>query len=294
MKRNGTGHFHVTVKGSLNVDMKCSGEKFVDGETEYKSVYVRDYLVMYHKRYLANVEIENKVIQFFEGYKATYSDGYLFSSELGTLIWNADPIKCHDMFSILYQGSAKKLSSDSMPDMLYINEPKQGGQLFVELYETEILCDTYTVYKTGLEGITIYDRKSVHDLAPVPSKDKIDPLNMLITRFTQAKAGFVFRKLQIDLYTQYTSWFLSNCHLENKIMKTQIQQLLSNPEYASVNLVSDKKGIIAKKMGDVVYLKQCKRINVDLGVPKYCTNELPVQYNGTDYYLIPGSHILTK
>ena len=205
MKRNGTGHFHVTVKGSLNVDMKCSGEKFVDGETEYKSVYVRDYLVMYHKRYLANVEIENKVIQFFEGYKATYSDGYLFSSELGTLIWNADPIKCHDMFSILYQGSAKKLSSDSMPDMLYINEPKQGGQLFVELYETEILCNTYTVYKTGLEGITIYDRKSVHDLAPVPSKDKIDPLNMLITRFTQAKAGFVFRKLQIDLYTQYTS-----------------------------------------------------------------------------------------
>ena len=40
---------------------------------------------------------------------------------------------------------------------------------------------------------------------PIPrffpkEKEKLDPLNMLITRFIQTKADFVLRKLQMDLY----------------------------------------------------------------------------------------------
>ena len=55
-----------------------------------------------------------------------------------------------------------------------------------------------------------------------------------------------------------------------------------------------EEGVIAKKLGDVVYLMQCKPVHVELGVPKYCTNELPVIYNGSEYYLLSVSNILTK
>ena len=52
-----------------------------------------------------------------------------------------------------------------------------------------------------------------------------------------------------------------------------------------------EEGVIAKKLGDVVYLMQCKPVHVELGVPKYCTNELPVIYNGSEYYLLSVSNV---
>ena len=65
MKRNGTGHFHVTLKGTLNVKMQCSGGTFIDGENEYTKVNVRDYIETYHKKHKTNVELESEVVQFF-------------------------------------------------------------------------------------------------------------------------------------------------------------------------------------------------------------------------------------
>ena len=153
MKRNGTGHFHVTLKGTLNVNMQCSGGTCIDGENEYTKVYVRDYIETYHKKYKANVELESEVVQFFEGYKANYADGYLFTSELGTCIWQADPITRTDFFSILYSCPAIRISANEMPTMLYINEPKVGGQLFVELMSKKIICHHYIVHETGVDGV---------------------------------------------------------------------------------------------------------------------------------------------
>ena len=70
----------------------------------------------------------------------------------------------------------------------------------------------------------------------------------------------------------------------------QIQQMVAHPD----DMTLHEEGVIAKKLGDVVYLMQCKPVHVELGVPKYCTNELPVIYNGSEYYLLSVSNILTK
>ena len=39
---------------------------------------------------------------------------------------------------------------------------------------------------------------------------------------------------------------------------------------------------------------KCLAVEVTLGKPKYCTNEVPVIFNGTDQYMLPSSGILTK
>ena len=289
VKRNGTGYFHVTLKGTLNVNMQCSGGTFIDGENEYTKVYVRDYIETYHKKYKANVELESEVVQFFEGYKANYADGYLFTSELGTCIWQADPITCTDLFSILYRGPAIRISANEMPMMLYINEPKVGGQLFVELMATKIICHHYIVHETGVDGVLI----QVSGDVALPSKE-IDPVNMVLTRFTQVKSGFVFRKLQVDIFQHYSSIVYSNCYDRNQLFKMQIQQMMAHPDDMTLHVLIQEEGVIAKKLGDVVYLMQCKPVHVELRVPKYCTNELPVVYNGSEYYLLSVSSILTK
>ena len=51
----------------------------------------------------------------------------------------------------------------------------------------------------------------------------------------------------------------------------QIQQMVAHPD----DMTLHEEGVIAKKLGDVVYLMQCKPVHVELGVPKYGTNELP-------------------
>ena len=99
------------------------------------------------------LSLKVKWFNFFEGYKANYADGYLFTSELGTCIWQADPITCTDLFSILYRGPAIRISANEMPTMLYINEPKVGGQLFVELMSKKIICHHYIVHETGVDGV---------------------------------------------------------------------------------------------------------------------------------------------
>ena len=154
---------------------------------------------------------------------------------------------------------------------------------------TKIVCHHYPVYETGVDGILI----QVSDDVPLPYKE-IDPVNMVLVRFTQVKAGFVFRKLQVDIFKQYASILFSNCDNENKLFKMQIQQMMAHPEDLTLHILREEKGIIAKKLGDVVYLMQCKPVHVELGIPKYCTNELPVVYNNTEYYLLSGSNILTK
>ena len=65
----------------------------------------------------------------------------------------------------------------------------------------------------------------------------------------------------------------------------QIQQMMAHPDDMTLHVLMQEEGIIAKKLGDVVYLMQCKPVHVELGVPKYCTNELPVVYNNSEYYL---------
>ena len=290
LRRNGTGQIFATIKGTLDNNMNCHGENFVDGENEYPGVYVKDYVITYHRKYQSNVELKKEVIQFFEGFKANYADGYLFTSEMGTCIWKADPITCMERYSPLYAGPGKLISSKEMPSMAYINQPDLGGQMFVELLETKMICGNMLVYTTGVDGIFILDTKS-H--LPFP-KNKLDPLNMVITRFIQTKAGFVFRKMQMDLYRQYTSWFITACYVENEIWKMKVTELMLHPEVSGFNLLNRRKGIFSKKMGDAVYLMECKVVNVSIGTPKYCTNELPVIYNQSDYYLLPGSDVLTK
>ena len=73
-----------------------------------------------------------------------------------------------------------------------------------------------------------------------------------------------------------------------------MQQLMLHHESIGYNVIDEKKGVVAKKRGDVVYLMQCRAVTVDLGVPKFCTHELPVTYNGSDYFLLPDSHVLAK
>ena len=75
-------------------------------------------------------------------YKSDFSKGYVFSAQLGTLIWDRSGKKCpKDRVSFLYTGTAQKLTSSTLPPMLYVNQPTEGGQLFLDLYETIVLCD---------------------------------------------------------------------------------------------------------------------------------------------------------
>ena len=162
----------------------------------------------------------------------------------------------------------------------------------VELLEMKRMCGL-NMYVTGVEGIFILDIRTQHATPPI-KHGKLDPMNIVTSRFVQAKAGFVFRKLQLDFYEQYAQWFIANCYIENEIWKIKIKQLVLHPEYSGFSLLNRRKGVLAKSMGDVVYLMECKHVHVPLGVPKYCTKELPVLFNSSEYYLLPESHVLTK
>ena len=72
-----------------------------------------------------------------------------------------------------------------------------------------------------------------------------------------------------------------------------MQQLMLHHDSLGYNVIDEKKGVVAKKRGDVVYLMKCKAVTVKLGVPKFCTHELLVVYNGSDFFLLPDSHVLT-
>ena len=294
LKRNGTGELFITVKGSLDTSMSCQGEKFNDGKDEYTAVVVKDYIRTYHKKYWGTVELESQTLKLFEGYKAMYKEGYLFTKELGTIVWDAPTITCFEQFTPLYNGQGTILSSKDLPSMVYINEPKLGGQVFVELVKSDLICKQTGAYSTGVDGIYVQIVSNGIPAFFPKEKEKLDPLNMAITRFIQTKTGFVFRKLQMDLYDHYTSWYVTNCYIENELWKTKMQQLMLHPDTLGINPLSKKKGVVAKKRGDVLYLMECDPVLVSLGVPKFCTHELPVRYNGTNYFLMPNSHILTK
>ena len=102
---------------------------------------------------------------------------------------------------------------------------------------------------------------------------------MVLTRFTQVKSGFVFRKLQVDIFQPHSSIIYSNCYDRNQLFKMQIQRMMAHPDDMTLHVLIQEEGVIAKKL-DVGYLMQCKPVHVELGIPKYCTNELPVVYNG--------------
>ena len=117
---------------------------------------------------------------------------------------------------------------------------------------------------------------------------------MVISRFVKTKARFVLRKLEMDLYNHYTSWYIQSCWLERSIWRAKIQQLMLHQDSIGYNVIDERKGIVAKRRGNLVYMMQCKAVSVQLGVPQFCTNEIPVTYNGSNLYLLPDSHILTE
>ena len=133
------------------------------------------------------IEIKSKTLQLFEGYKAQFEEGYLFRKKLGTHIWDALPIKCSEQYSTLYNGRSTTLKSEDLPSMVYINEPKLGGQIFVELLQSDTICEQTPVYTTGVDGIFVQVVSNVVPAFFPKEKEKLDPLNMAITHFIQTK-----------------------------------------------------------------------------------------------------------
>ncbi len=85
------------------------------------------------------------------------------------------------------------------------------------------------------------------------------------------------------------------CALRREILESKIRAAIANTDLVTP-LLPLKKGVYGRILGEVLMVFKCSKVTVHLRKEStpICTEEMPVRYNGQNYYLTPNTRMLTS
>ena len=152
------------------------------------------------------------------------------------------------------------------------------------LKDDALRCGT-TVQRTNYPNIYV-SKKLIQDGAVKVLREDAD-----LSKYFNNKIDYLYH-LQLLTMEQFYEEVVSNdCRLNREIIRTKLAIALTNQDVVAP-VLSLQEGTYARVMGEVIHTYQCRKVEVNLATVDYCTNELPVMYNGVLMFAKPITRIL--
>nr|QPL15388.1 glycoprotein [Neuropteran chu-related virus OKIAV150] len=290
---------HQTFAGWTDNEGNCGSSYYADPLGSWKDVVVTGQVKLTIRKDKGVVVSTSNKLHFKNGIVCKYSLLECENMEYGESYWERLPEDSCDkvLHTVLYQGPATITKTNNNKSESNTKERYINGIISVssdDILFSLVITGTYS--KCNIEAYTtehpklIIVRKSGSSFYYTFTKQKkVEGLDMLT--YTNSKFVYIERNIKSNMENLYKSVKSQRCIIEQTTLRTQLSvAAIDANEFAY--LYKQQPGYTGTVLGEVIYLTKCQPVPVTYNKTKRCFHELPVIYNGKQYFMTPRLHLL--
>lgn len=284
---NGTTTASLTILGSVDESGSCQGTIYHELGRTWKSVIITASIKITATDYLARVKLDENEISLMSGVTCNYLKGYCFDTTFGETVWNENEFQaCERQLSILYQGSATKITQ------------KSNKKVYIVIEQEEKIFAVSYVKKTWQCGKEFWQTEHPKILVIEEAKEiflqgsmKLLPQNTNLISYINSKFLYIEQAYKRDIEKLYIDTVYRRCLIQREILRNRLVMAPFSPNVIG-QLLQNEKGYIGRVLGEVLYVMKCVPTPVQIRRTEACYHELPVSSNNKSMFMSPVTRIL--
>lgn len=291
--RNNTLRGETTVIGMLE-GSKCRGGVYRAQGKTYEDVLVFYKYEITLQDYMTEVNTEANVIKLRHGLNCEYSTGYCLDSDEGYISWSTDrKEKCENSnFEIIYSGKANKTETtdDPMTRNTKLYTARTKDTLFTIRTQEEMKVCGYNGWSTDHNRIVLIELNNGFH----PFTQKVNEgVNLDLLTYLNSKVSFLEHHTEEQMTAMYAQLMSEICKIDRNILETNLIMARINPNEFAAKLTG-RPGYTAVVTGEVIHTIGCEPVFVVPSPRDRCYQEIPVLYNGENFYVAPVTRIIQR
>ena len=295
LEANSTISTTVTLAGTIDTNMKCTGVDYTDHGITYPSVTVTAAVKVTLADYRARVDLQEDKVSFTSGLTASFSKHSAVDAFQGSLHWDGFQVReCgRESMHVVWSGPASIVVATAgfnaaADKYLIVNTPNSVFAL--RLYAQTPLCHQ-TAYTTEHPGLLVVaDAGAGFYFREVEGESSIyaDTLN-----YINSKIVYLAYQGRRDILALYQHTAAERCKAEREMLRNRLQLARMAPEYAAT-LLHKEVGVTGRVAGSAYYIIGCEPVLVTPRDETRCFSDLPVSYRNQSYFMQASTRILAK
>ena len=123
--------------------------------------------------------------------------------------------------------------------------------------------------------------------------EPVDKMELHLMTYVNSKILFLAKKNEDNFQNLHEILAKKRCQLQAETIKNRAALAISDPDQFALAMNDLKPGMSGKLSGEVVHLFKCEKKSVTRRNTSECFDEIPVTYEGKDYFVSPRNRILT-
>lgn len=284
---NGTTSASLTILGSVDESGSCEGATYHELGRTWKSVVITASVKIIARDYLAQVKLAENEISLLGGVTCNFLKGYCFDTTLGETVWtNYEHVACDQQLSIIYQGSATRVTQ------------KSNGQTYIVVEQDDKIFAVSLIKRTWVCGRELWQTEHPRLLVSENTKEplfkeamKLLPQNTNLISYVNSKFLYIEQAYKREIETLYTDTVYRRCLVQREILRNRLIMAPFSPNVIS-QILQNEKGYIGRVLGEVLYIMKCIPTIVHIRRTESCYHELPVNHNNRSKFMSPITRIL--
>lgn len=193
---------------------------------------------------------------------------------------------------IIYKGQANKTTEyreDNSTKVSYYHSDDNSLFLLEVVAKTRI-CG-YESFISQHPSVFVSEIMENHKLFKRDKSFSIKNIDTLILH--SFKLSLMYNDIATQVTGLYANMQYTKCSSDQKLLATTLSLAQLDPNSLGLSLFN-KPGYFTKIAADVIYVVQCKAVEVTLRPTKDCYNELPVLHNGKPKFMSGRSKLLVE
>jgi hypothetical protein len=279
-------------RGGVADDGTCQVEDFRSGGVQFYNSYEQTRISVLVAAIRGMADTEAGTVIFNNGVQGRWKDEVLRDAIEGTMVWEAADPACEETVSEIFLGSAsihRRLGSRNVEEAVVMVAGGPTGDQYagLVLHKPTSLCGAHC-YTTQVKGVEVCILREGD--APLPPHTFRASFSQTKTGI-QTEIGHLHLGTNMRMHKRFELVQTELCQLERKILHGRLQALAGadNP-YALLDLFGPGHDVIVA--GAVAYVTTCVPAEVTKADHANCTEEIPVNHNGTTKFVDPFTFVM--
>ncbi len=283
----------VFTKGNLDNEGNCKYASFVSGGQHFKKSYKQTTYEITAGTIKAQYRSLVDTIVIEGGIRGRYSDGHLHDNQLGTVVWDTQPVNCTDTYSQFYMGKVRlfkhrERENQGRPALLGnsiimldheigeaagVKEAKYAGLV---LRYPEDVCG-HRCHATQVASLIVCFVRNNQTIGEVKWHTDF-PVHLIAQ---QTQLGYTHLATNLHMYRSFATIHRKICEVERKTLENALTTLAGGQnQYALHSLL--RPGHRVTRLGAVAYVYKCRPVSTARAEHRNCTQEIPVRLGNTN------------
>ena len=284
-----TGYFSNVISGGYSGN-KCTGVTFSVNDETFQEVYVvYDVKVSISKDKGLLLANENKLL-LKSGFRADFTWSESFDPNIGYTYWDNLYDNCKS-YAVIFEGLVLK-STEHLDDgeisITFSQTNQTSRQLFMIQTEKKIRSCGIELFTTKNPLLFVAEAiEGKFSLTQNENETDIGDYNM----YSNFKIDLAYKNLLTNLKTMFAYIRYKHCIMEQSIVHNRLAISMLAGADGGFELTG-QPGFLVKKAGSAMYILKCEARSVMFRHDEVCTEELPVTYDGKNFFMNARTRIL--